>query len=395
MKKISLAVLAVMAPAAAFASSSVTLYGLVDGGYYYKNQETKFSGDPGATQGSIKQRTVGFRSGLRNGNRWGLKGVEDLGNGTNAIFTLESGFSLGDGQSLQGGRLFGRQAFVGLTGESWGTFTIGRQYNTTDVFIQPIDPFGNNGWQSSTYSGFNTSQSYRYDNAVKYASPNLSGFRFIVGGFFENTKIDRDINGVEETGKDRFSGLMAGLGYRSGPINIGATFDYVDQKTENIAGKADVSTKTKQWNLGMTYDFDVAKLHLMYGHQRDGTFFGIGLANDILNPQGARTLAHQMNSDGFRQQSWLAGVTVPVSQAGQVIFSYQGNSIKNSEAAGLEEARIKSHIFSLGYVHNISKRTNVNIIASHGTSKLKLNDTLNQQRKLKSTDIQLGLQHRF
>ena len=65
MKKISLAVLAVMAPAAAFASSSVTLYGLVDGGYYYKNQETKFSGDPGATQGSIKQRTVGFRSGLR------------------------------------------------------------------------------------------------------------------------------------------------------------------------------------------------------------------------------------------------------------------------------------------------------------------------------------------
>ena len=76
-------------------------------------------------------------------------------------------------------------------------------------------------------------------------------------------------------------------------------------------------------------------------------------------------------------------------------LSYQGNSIKNDQAAGLQDARIKSHIFSLGYVHSISKRTNVSLIGSYGTSKLKLNDALNSQRKLKSTDVQVGLQHRF
>lgn len=394
MKKLCLAVLATMAPAAALANSSVTLYGLVDAGYAYKNQKTTFSGDTGATTGSIKQRTMGVRNGLRNGNRWGMKGKEDLGNGTSAIFTLESGFNLGDGFSAQGGRLFGRQAFVGLTGESWGTFTIGRQYNATDVFIQSIDPFGHNGWQNSSVSGFNSSHSYRYDNLVKYSSPNFSGFRFVVGGFYEHKKEDwEDNTGVSTTAKDRFSGLTAGLGYRTGALAIGATFDYVDQKNENNLTSR--QTKTKQWNLGMTYDFDVAKLHLLYGQQRDGTFFGIGLANDILNPQGNRTLAAQMNSSGFRQQSWLAGVTVPVSDAGQVLFSYQGNAIKNDEVAALNGARIKTHIFSLGYVHNLSKRTNMNIIASHGTSKLKFNDALSQQRKLKSTDIQLGLQHRF
>ena len=44
-----------------------------------------------------------------------------------AIFVLESGFDLANGRALQGERLFGRQAYVGLTGESWGTISIGRQ----------------------------------------------------------------------------------------------------------------------------------------------------------------------------------------------------------------------------------------------------------------------------
>ena len=119
----------------AHAESSVTLYGLVDAGYGYSNIEAKGRGD--YPNGKVSVRKFGVQSGVMNGNRWGLKGKEDLGNGTSAIFVLESGFDLGDGtqsQSTKGkdgnriDRLFGRQAYVGLTGESWGTFTIGRQY---------------------------------------------------------------------------------------------------------------------------------------------------------------------------------------------------------------------------------------------------------------------------
>lgn len=52
-------------------------------------------------------------------SRWGVRGKEDLGGGLHAVFTLESGFAPDSGVSNQGGRLFGRQANVGLSGP-WG-----------------------------------------------------------------------------------------------------------------------------------------------------------------------------------------------------------------------------------------------------------------------------------
>ena len=72
------------------------------------------------------------------GSRWGLKGQEDLGGGLKAIFQLENGFDVGTGQLGQGGREFGRQAFVGVTGNSWGTVTLGRQYDPSVDMVQGI-----------------------------------------------------------------------------------------------------------------------------------------------------------------------------------------------------------------------------------------------------------------
>src|SRR5690606_38914509 len=86
------------ATGAAQAATSVTLYGLVDGGIAYT--QTKISND----KGWEKNRNVGFVNGVKNGNRWGLKGTEDLGNGTSAIFQIESGFDLGTGEARQGGK---------------------------------------------------------------------------------------------------------------------------------------------------------------------------------------------------------------------------------------------------------------------------------------------------
>src|SRR5689334_4420243 len=61
-------------------------------------------------------------------SRWGLRGSEDLGSGLKAAFVLESGFSPDTGVSLQGGRLFGRQAFVSLASAGAGEIRLGRQY---------------------------------------------------------------------------------------------------------------------------------------------------------------------------------------------------------------------------------------------------------------------------
>jgi predicted porin len=95
----------------------VSLYGLVDTGVEYVS-------NVGASSDSLVRvptLTGTFPS------RWGVRGEEDLGGGLKAIVTLESGFDPGAGTSGQGGRLFGRQAFVGLSG-GWGALTIGRNY---------------------------------------------------------------------------------------------------------------------------------------------------------------------------------------------------------------------------------------------------------------------------
>ncbi|GAA4412729.1 porin [Advenella faeciporci] len=380
----------------AHAESSVTLYGLVDGGVGYNTQKTTWSGDFGS--GSFKTRGFEFKNGVKNGNRWGLKGSEDLGNGTSAIFQLESGFDLGNGNSAQDGRLFGRKAFVGLTGESWGTLTLGRQYNVADDFVAPIDPFGTGWGQAAVGSAFGGSVSARYDNVVKYITPSFSGFQLGLGWTGTNNKdtYRNDVFGTDYETEDKSNGFTFGLGYNNGPIQVGASFDYLRNKeTDSRTPLANVDTKVKVWNLGFAYDFDIVKLHLMYGQQNDGAIGGIGLAGAIALPADPQfaSFGGDLVGDGYRQKSWLLGLTAPVSEAGKVLFSYTGNNIKNKEEF---DGKITSHIFNLGYLHSLSKRTSVYAVASYGQSKLKVNETaFNGQAKLKSTEVVLGLQHRF
>src|ERR1700748_2322615 len=119
MKKslITLAVLGLgTAATAAQAQSSVTLYGLIDAGVTYVNSTKTANGGH-----SLIAEQDGATAGL-SGSRWGMRGNEDLGGGLAAIFVLESGFSYNNGTSGQGGALFGRQAFVGLSSTQYGTF---------------------------------------------------------------------------------------------------------------------------------------------------------------------------------------------------------------------------------------------------------------------------------
>ena len=87
---------------AAQAQSSVTLYGIIDEGINCNS--------------NVKDgRSYALQSGVMQGSRWGLRGVEDLGGGLQTIFVLENGFDLNTGKASQGGLLFGRQAYVGLS----------------------------------------------------------------------------------------------------------------------------------------------------------------------------------------------------------------------------------------------------------------------------------------
>src|SRR5580692_10025460 len=93
----------------AHAQNSVTLYGVIDTGMAFVHNVA----NPSIKNANTNQ-VASVNSSL-SGNRWGMRGSEDLGGGLGAIFQLESGFKPSTGTSSQGGRLFGRQAFVGLS----------------------------------------------------------------------------------------------------------------------------------------------------------------------------------------------------------------------------------------------------------------------------------------
>lgn len=158
-------------PCLAYAQSSITLYGILDEGVNY------VSNAGGHTQYSLS-------SSVLSGSRWGLRGTEDLGSGLKAIFTLEDGFDVGTGRFQQGGDEFGRQAFMGISGASWGSVTVGRQYDSIAEFVGPLIAaqqwLGNMGGHAGDMD--NTAWSSRANNSVKFTSLNYHGLT--VGGLY-------------------------------------------------------------------------------------------------------------------------------------------------------------------------------------------------------------------
>ncbi|MFT4069112.1 porin [Paraburkholderia sp.] len=158
----------------AHAQSSVTLYGIVDGGFTY-------------TSNAKGSHQYALTTGNEGSNRWGLTGSEDLGGGLKAIFTLEAGFNLGNGTIAQNGTEFGRQAFVGLTSSRYGTVTLGRQYSTASTAVGALTAGGSWAANGAGYGAHpadadNLDSFNRVANAIRYQSNNYGGFAF--GGMY-------------------------------------------------------------------------------------------------------------------------------------------------------------------------------------------------------------------
>lgn len=144
-------------------TSAVTMYGLIDQGLEYVNN---------VAQGKNGTTHV-FRMGDGTATSYfGIRGTEDLGGGTKAIFDLQGGFMPSNGSSRQGGRLFGRQSYVGLDGR-FGRITFGRQYTMRFYAISFINPFGTGAQGLTTLD--NGIANARADNSISY--------RFFYGPF--------------------------------------------------------------------------------------------------------------------------------------------------------------------------------------------------------------------
>lgn len=139
----------------AHAQSNVQLYGVLDVAVEHVTNST-------ATGGSLSR--MPSLSGGMMPSRLGFRGSEDIGGGMKVIFALENGFSPDTGTQGQG-RLFGRQAWVGLAG-SWGQVTMGRTYSMLFSSFFESDVLGPSQFSIGSLDSYLPSA--RHDNSVAY-----------------------------------------------------------------------------------------------------------------------------------------------------------------------------------------------------------------------------------
>jgi predicted porin len=306
-KLIALAV-AGLSSAAAFAQSNVTVYGIAD--VYYGR----------ATADGMETQTA-INSGGLSSSRIGFKGMEDLGNGLKAVFTLEYALSIDSNTGVGTGSSTARQQYVGLAG-NFGTVVAGRLQTagydwsgvTNALHATAINPLAS--VQAGLTGGSLLTSSSRADSAVAYISPEFGG------GFkvaYNHARLTESANANANL-KDSYANLVSGT-YSNGPL--AASLVYAKKTLDATVASDDV----KEWGLGGSYDFGVVKLFGSY--QRITNDGAVG---------GSQT-----------DKAWQLSGVVPVSTAGAVVVGYAKSK------RDVSDTNTKS--WTLAYTHGLSKRT--------------------------------------
>ena len=364
--------LAALAVLGAFAGSAmaadVTLYGALDTGFEYIH--TKTTGDKAVD-------TFDMQTGWDTGNRWGLKGSEDLGNGYKVGFKLESVFNGEDGTMGQGDRLFGREAGLTLSG-AFGSIAFGRfggissSCGTYDMlgYVESFDGGDNNVW------GFASSD--RYDNMVVYQTPRFAGLQATVQYSFKTNSKD-SVTGAEGTSDaQRYASI--GLSGEYGPAQFAVGYELTkygvkfDSKGDPLGRELDKDGQLVF--LGGNYDFEVVQLFVegqYFKHQTAiagfgdafegviGDVKGYGLHLGAAAPLGAGTLTAGL---------YYTDATDEQIENKDVDFKYYGASAR--------------------YNYPLSERTGVYAGAGYGQVK---NDDSGDKTKV--TQVYCGLVHTF
>ena len=167
LKSMAAAAALVVTATAQAETKNVEVYGIVDASLRSANN----------VPGGVGSTSV--EDGMYTGSRIGFRGSRETASGMGAFFSLEAGYDPGNGTSQQssatagtgqgattGGRLFGREALVGLKTTA-GDISFGRQYTLAHTLSGRFQPQSNpNAASLSVLSGHHLA---RQDNMVKYA----------------------------------------------------------------------------------------------------------------------------------------------------------------------------------------------------------------------------------
>jgi predicted porin len=209
MKKtlIALAVLAVSG--AAFAQSTVSIYGQFDAGVYSLSKANGTDNRVVYGDGATFSNVIGFR------------GSEDLGGGLKGNFHLETDVQTNNGGLNQNG-LFRRQANVSVAG-GFGDIKLGITTNPIIATNGALMPVSGNSVSTVTSSALGYADFYT-KNAVTYTSPAVGGLTAQIQYGFSNN--------VESSSEG--SVVAGSLAYVNGPLSI--RYAMQDRKQGNSAG---------------------------------------------------------------------------------------------------------------------------------------------------------------
>ena len=342
MKKSLIALAVLAASGAAMAQSSVTLFGIVDTAVGYVDNANA-AGDS----------VYGLSTSGNATSRLGFRGVEDLGGGLKAGFWLE-GEVFGDNGNANGFN-FQRRSTVSLMG-GFGEVRMGRELTPGYSKTSSYDLFGQTGiGQFMGWSNWNGStgdaNGVRSSNMISYYTPNFSGFNAGLGYGFDE----------QVTGKaGRYIGGY--VAYDNGPLSVAVSYD-----ERSLAADVDRNAIT----VGASYDMNVVKLNAIVQQTKD----------DVVGTDP-------------KVNAYSLGVSAPMG-AGEVKLQY---SLYDQKAIDS-----KAHQLSLGYVHNLSKRTAVYGTVSYMDNKDRSNlglaaknlNTAGPGAGESQTGVQVGVRHSF
>jgi len=317
MKKTLIALAAVAATGAAFAQSSVTLYGVADIGL----QDTNVPGSKAQLNSS---------STLNNGtSRWGIRGTEDLGGGLKAGFNFEAGLSLDNGTTGQsGGNYFSRAAYMTLSG-GFGELSMGRRLNPAFYTAAAWELTGAANYSVVVSQFGAVLGGIRDSNLIMYTSPSFNGLTVRFGHVLKGD--DASATAGEQSKND------LSLRYAQGPLSVG--FNY--NKTTGLEANK---------HLGASYDFGGFKVAGAWiDPTGDAKGFSIGGTTTV----GTVTLTVDIARDTeYKDTDFLLEAKYPLSKRTFAYAAYLRDGKKKNGAFKAADASKDINGFGLGIRHN-------------------------------------------
>lgn len=386
MKKtlVGLAAAAAMCSASA---ASVTLYGIIDTGFAYNS----YNDDNYSTLTDNADNSFGMMSGQSSGSRFGLKGVEELGNGLTVGFILENGFNSDTG-AMGDDRLFNRESSIYIEG-GFGKFGMGR----LSTLANDAGTTGLGGYFSSFGTGWgdvgvqNYMQAYRptrMDNMVYYKTPNFAGAEVWVLYGMGN---EEDKTYENESSRDRY--YAAAVTYNNGGLSLYGAVDVLNKASFGTNNTADTKDDQITITAAVNYDCGFAKSYLGVHWFDNAKAVGASSYDGDWSRLGnfGKTTGYG-DANGW---SVMAGVDIPLG-GGKVktTLGYLDASSDN-EGIGVADADqdLKRFMVGAGYEYYLSKRTTVYMGAGY------LQDSIDTA-KGNSYDpswvqVNCGLKHKF